>query len=188
MSPDDPRHGSVAGYRAGCHDDCCRPANTRYDILRRIDVNNGRPRTHDSTGTIRRIRALRRIGWTLEHIAAGAGFDSLQAIDRIANRHVVTTATRDRIAATFERLCMTPGPSERAVKYATHMGWAPPLAWDDIDDPSERPNLGEERRRDLLAEWRWLEAAGESIHQAARQLGVSVEAIEKAVEREKRAA
>lgn len=190
MSPEDPRHGSVAGYRAGCHADCCRRANTHYDILRRIDAINGLRRTHDATGTIRRIRALRRIGWTLEHIATDSGVGTFQAVDRIANRRVVTTATRDRIAATFDRLCMTPGPSAKAKAHAIRQGWPPPLAWDDIDDPNERPRgvTDANPRRDLLAEWDHLRTSGESIHQAALQLGVTVDAIEKALERERRVA
>lgn len=30
LSDDDPRHGTYAGYRAGCRKDCCYQANSRY--------------------------------------------------------------------------------------------------------------------------------------------------------------
>ena len=37
---------------------------------------------------------------------------------------------------------MTMGPCLRAARWAKSRGWAPPLAWDNIDDPTEQPNLG----------------------------------------------
>lgn len=187
MTPNDSRHGTVAGYRAGCHDTCCRHANTRYDILRRVEAMNGITRTVDATGTIRRIRALRRLGWTLDAIAAHAGYDSLQAIDRIVSRRKVLRSTRDRIARTYVALSLTSGPSLRASAYAERQGWPPPSAWLDIDNPAERPDPGWQPSRytsaELAAEWDFLRRCGCSVRGAANQLGVSVGAIEKAVER-----
>lgn len=35
MSPDDPRHGTYAGFIQGCRNDCCREANRVYTRQRR---------------------------------------------------------------------------------------------------------------------------------------------------------
>ena len=61
-------------------------------------------------------------------------------------------------------------------------GYAPPLAWDDIDtDPA--PHGLTETPRDLLAEYDFLTRCGESHEQAIRQLGVTAGAIERATAR-----
>jgi cobalamin biosynthesis protein CbiG len=52
-------------------------------------------------------------------------------------RHVHELAVR--MAALYDELSATPGPSEVAARHARERGWAPPLAWDDIDDPEDRP-------------------------------------------------
>lgn len=191
MSPDDPRHGTEAGCREHYRQSVppcspCLDAHRKANIVRQL-----RPHKVSALGPQRRIRALQALGWGRDKIAAELGYSNGGSIAYLMRSETMLVATANRIAEVYDRLSMIvpvgAGP-DRARTWAKRHGFAPPLAWDDIDDPSERPNLGEERRRDLLAEWRWLEAAGESIHQAARQLGVSVEAIEKAVEREKRAA
>ena len=60
----------------------------------------------------------------------------------------VARSSRDRIRDLYERLCMTRwepedpwgrGKSTLARKTAEARSWAPPLAWDDIDDPNEVP-------------------------------------------------
>jgi hypothetical protein len=50
--------------------------------------------------------------------------------------HVVTAA---KVAILFNELCMTPGRSTPARKYAERKGWPPPLAWDDIDNDPKPP-------------------------------------------------
>lgn len=75
----------------------------------------------------------------------------------------------------------------RSRNIAIRKGYAPPLAWNNIDDPNELPSTTRERTNyladDLISEVEFLTSFGESIEQAARQLGVSVQAIEKAGER-----
>ena len=89
-----------------------------------------------------------------------------------------------------ERYSGTPKVGWRADsqrKIARGRGWLSPLAWDNIDDPNERPTATRDhshyRAAELLSEWDHLRRSGESIEQAARQLGVTVGAIEKAIER-----
>jgi hypothetical protein len=78
----------------------------------------------------------------------------------------------------------------KARNYAARRGWLAPLWWDDdrIDDPTYEPRATTKanahyRRDDLLAEWDHLRRGGVSMHAAAQQLGVTVNAIEKALER-----
>jgi hypothetical protein len=80
---------------------------------------------------------------------------------------------------------MRPGISARAKGIARKYGWVSPLAWDDdnIDDPAATPNLGEPSPRGsspLLENADWLLAAGCSLHETARRLGVSPHSIERA--------
>lgn len=141
MNADDPRHGTVAGYLAGCRADCCRTACVRYEKQRVHERRNGRPRRLDPTGTHRRIRALMAIGWTMQAIAHAAGWEAFESVNSALKKKHVLRATHDRISDAYDQLSMTPGPSERTRKLGESRGWAPPLAWDDatIDDPEAEP-------------------------------------------------
>lgn len=143
MSPDDPRHGTYAGYQAGCHDACCRSAAADYQRRRYLDhqVLGLPPRCVDPTGSRRRIHALQRIGWSAEALSARLGHSRAWlnvTLNRDASRGINQT-TAAAITALYEELCMTPGPSDITRRRAIAAGWAPPLAWDDIDDPAEQP-------------------------------------------------
>lgn len=184
------QHGTTADYRAGCRCDQCRAANTRYSNYRRWDILNGVERRVNVTPTRRRVQALHCLGWTLEAIAEAAGYRSLQAINRALSRQRITPTTAERIATAYEALSMTVGPSDAARRRAQRLGFAPPLAWDDIDTDLEPRGTGyrsvHKRSNDeMTAEAAHLLGLGVSIHQAAKQLGVTVAAIEKATERAK---
>ena len=189
IAADDPRHGTTRGHAAGCRLPCCREARNADERRRRKyrDVL-GIQRRIDGTGTRRRIQALWAIGWTSQHIADACGWETPQAITEIVNvREQIYATTAATIAHTYERMSMTPGPSAKNRRDAARKGWLPPLAWDDIDDIDETPREQTDRRlyrsAELAAEWDHLRRCGVSIDTAARQLGVSVGAIEKAVER-----
>lgn len=91
-------------------------------------------------GTHRRLRALIAMGWRMDDIAA-AGVKNPATTLHQSGRWV-TCAKRDEIAAVYDRLCMTSGPSKINADRAVWLEYPPPLAWDDIDDPDEIPNLG----------------------------------------------
>ena len=95
-----------------------------------------------TTGTTRRLRALVAIGWTQTELARRIDWDlaNLNCIV-LARRTAVTVDTARMIAALYDELSMTPGPSLRARRLAERRGWLPPLAWDDeqIDDPDHQP-------------------------------------------------
>jgi hypothetical protein len=190
VSDNDPRHGTTAGYIAGCRSVCCWRAKQRYDKRRRWEALQGKPRKVSSVGAVRRVRALQALGWSVPRIAAETGLNHRQ-IYSLHRYPTVYLRTHKVIADVYERLAMR-FPPERTTserhsatktrRHAQRNGWPPPLAWDDIDtDPA--PNLGAREPRDLLAEWEHLRRCGESIEQAARQLGVTVDAIQKAAER-----
>lgn len=195
------RCGTRAGYdlhRRANETACepCRRAAARYEQERQLDIIGGRPRLVDATGTRRRIQALIAIGYRHTVLATELGVSH----DVIRKRSIAPKVNRDTAAAVaglYDRLSMTvpvgrtPGERvaiSRARNLAARNGWPPPLAWDNPDDHTERPTATTPDAacypaHELVAEWHWLEAAGESIDQAARQLGVTVGAIEKALER-----
>lgn len=161
MSPDDPRHGTYAGSiqhyltkTPTCQP--CRTAAATYRRQRRARLYLTRTTTLETnpTGSIRRIQALVAIGHSMrtidDHLGWAWGTTSRYLI---ANHKTTHRTTADRIATVYQQLCMTTptGPyANRNRKLAERKGWAPPLAWDNIDDPNERPTgMREERHRKL---------------------------------------
>lgn len=96
-------------------------------------------------GIVRRLRALHRIGWSSRALApeVGCTVEVLRKLTAGGCRDFITHQVGEAIVDTYARLHMTPirtgrGPS-RAINRAVAEGWPPPLAWDNIDDPDERP-------------------------------------------------
>lgn len=156
MKIDDPRHGTLAGYVAGCRNpDCCRWAATRYEKQRVHDQLAGKPRTIDNTGSRRRVQALGAVGWTMKVIAQEVGWQVPQALYRaLHSNRGVRPFTAARIAEVYDRLSMQQGPSNSARMRASAKGWPPPLAWDDdtIDDPDAQPYTGSDSRADGIVD------------------------------------
>ena len=96
----------------------------------------------DTIGTTRRLRGLVAIGWTQTELATRIGWSvcNLNSIV-MARRPGVTVDTARLVAALYDELSMTPGPSSRARAVAARHGWLPPLAWDDeqLDDAGHEP-------------------------------------------------
>lgn len=136
------KHGTIAGYTAGCREDCCRRARMRHEKQRRMDRDAGIHYTIDATGTIRRIRALMRIGWRTKDIATQCGWTTDRAVQMILRRDRVNRRTAATVARAYDALSMSLGPSKTTSARAERRGYAPPLAWEDIDDPSEKPRIG----------------------------------------------
>lgn len=173
MRPDDPRHGTNAGYlahmrseRRACED--CRRAHVRYEKRRKHDTHRGTPRLIDPTGTQRRIQALVALGWTYGKIGERLGISSGGVYRMIVRYGVVRRDIAERAAAVYDEMSMTLPPTrtrqeKRDASYARTVarkhGWAPPLAWDNIDDPNEIPKgIGyKPQRPDCGTEWgyRW---------------------------------
>lgn len=118
------------------------------DTERRVLAVTGEERcfapgsTIPSKGARRRIRALAAIGYTNRDIMAAAGLNVSYA-SQILKQPTITRSVHAAIAEAYERLSATPAPTSfggrRAILRAAREGWAPPHAWDDIDNPRERP-------------------------------------------------
>lgn len=149
MRDDDPRHGTTAGHAAGCRLICCREArNTDERRRRKHRQVLGIVRAVPATGTQRRIRALMAIGWTSEEIRRRAGWGTPQAVtELLTTRTTVYRHTAATIADVYAELCMTPGPSAKNRREAMKKGWAPPLAWEDIDNDAAPVGVGYTRKR-----------------------------------------
>lgn len=103
------------------------------------------PGVVDPTGTVRRLRALYALGWTWDELGAhlGGGRNRAHRIahERDTSRGVLRE-TAIKVAEMYEQLCMTRPEgwiADRARGAARRNGWPPPLAWDNIDDPKEKP-------------------------------------------------
>lgn len=147
-------------------------------------------------GIHRRLRALFALGYSGAYLAREVGVSN-DAMRRVIRSDVPRKYHHPRVTAAvvdlYDRLHVAPMPSGSAAVAARNRarakGYVPPLAWDEgtIDDPTAKPYTGRDsqlyRSDELAAEWDFLRRAGVSIHAAAQQLGVSVSAIEKALER-----
>lgn len=115
------------------------------DVARRIIAVTPGPVERETgyvpaVGTVRRLRALVAVGWSMRHLSELSGM-TLRPI-AVTGRTVVCVETARTVEDLFDRLAMTPGPSIRAREFARARGWVSALAWDDIDDPHARPDLG----------------------------------------------
>lgn len=102
----------------------------------------------DSTGTVRRLRALFALGWTQDDLGARLGTSAQYVSLLTTGRH--PRVHRDNQAAVttlYNQLSMTvptnkaPWVHDRQRRLAASRGWAPPLCWDDrtLDDPTAAP-------------------------------------------------
>lgn len=98
----------------------------------------------DATGTRRRIEALGALGWSLAHLARELGCRQ-ETIRPVAMRARVRKETAAAVGALYDRMLWVVPPANqvttRCRNYAKAQGWAPPLAWDDIDDPGDKPSV-----------------------------------------------
>lgn len=105
----------------------------------------GQPLTH--VGYIRRLQALTWLGYTCNQIAKEAGIHWESAAEALTVNRASTGRVREAVAGLYNRVHMNPplAPSRattRARNRAIGNRWAPPMAWSNIDDPTERPERG----------------------------------------------
>jgi hypothetical protein len=158
----------------------------------------------DATGTHRRVQALVWCGWSQARICARIGM-LRSNFGAVLEREQVTAATARAVRGLYDELWNQAPPesshhekaaASRARNYARARGWAPPAAWDDdeIDNPDASPAEGWQRTRGglhgarLAAEAEEMTGLGVSLPLAADQLKVSVETLERALHRARRAA
>ena len=97
-------------------------------------------RVMSALGARRRLQALAVRGWSLSVISKKTGINvgTLCEIRNGASK-TLRQSTHVTIARTYEELEDGEGTCARARTKALRNHWAPPIAWDDIDNPSEKP-------------------------------------------------
>lgn len=180
------RHGSVNDYRRGCR--CPDACEARRLYVKRIKVGRALPGYVSSVGTGRRVRALAALGWSAADVGQHLGLHR-NTIAQLGNdrRATILRSTAARIAAVYDELQGTPGPSVRARNFARKAGWPPPHLWDDIDDPDARPvddapvSMG--KYRVDLDEIDFLMSQGYPLAKAAERCGVREDSVRTAMRR-----
>jgi hypothetical protein len=197
-------HASIGAWFGLCESEVWRylhgaPEQTVYArTWKRINSTPPFPRPVTAIGVTRRIQALLWLGHSPRTIAdrAGVHLDTIRDA-RDAPRQFLAERVREGVARAYAELSMTlPDARDRYARAsatrvrggARKAGYLPPLAWDAIDDPGEVPAgpwrpVHARPAAELLAEWDHLRSLGVSLARAAEQLGVTVDAIEKAIAR-----
>lgn len=85
-------------------------------------------------GTMRRLQALQRIGYTRADLKRRLQMNYPGSWQPLVHEHKAA-----RVAALYRELSRKPGPSAQARERARAAGWPSPAAWDDIDDPTAKP-------------------------------------------------
>lgn len=141
-----PRHGTKNAYQlAKCRCPDAREANRIYH--KRLREKRNSAAFVPAIGTVRRIQALCAIGHSYLTIGAALGVTTAQAVQQIGESGQVHRATAAKVADLYEQWSMTVGTSSITRGRAESRGWAPPLAWDNIDDPAEKPRIVGARQR-----------------------------------------
>ncbi len=101
--------------------------------------------TVDSTVTVRRLQALRRIGYTAPVISKGAGVGGASFVRKLTSggHRRLYRDTALKIERFYNIHHMKPAPetpaSKRAIAAAIKAGFPGPLCWDDISSIKDRP-------------------------------------------------
>lgn len=93
--------------------------------------------------SVRRVKALNRIGWSLsdigEAIAALGGPLSLPRHLMDHGTESITARNHRYIETVYESMSGRPGKSKRTIQFSIKGGYPAPLSWDDIESYHERP-------------------------------------------------
>lgn len=142
------RCGTLTSYNncgRGCRCARCREANRVYKAARRKAEALGWtvPRLVPALGSQRRLDALALLGWSIRAISDERPELLFSALRKVYTAQRVTAETAAKIDRAYRDLCMRRAPAgqsaSRAINEALRRGAVPGLAWDDIDDPAERP-------------------------------------------------
>lgn len=98
MSPDDPRHGTSAGYVAGCRNECCRLPRMRQQKATRFRVHRGEPTYRQAEEVSQVIAPWLHMGLSHSAILEAAGLKN----DHALRQNRVLASTYDRLAAVTE--------------------------------------------------------------------------------------
>lgn len=99
-------------------------------------------------GLRRRIQALQMMGWAQATLAEAFSVSDTSSVRDWTRQDRVLWDTHERVRVFYESHCMTFGGSRRTASRAEQSGYAPPMAWLDIDDPDEQPMVIDHKRAD----------------------------------------
>lgn len=151
----------------------------------------GRAATTHSHGTARRLQALVVAGNPPAVLAALLGVGRGHFADLLHQRYPRTSIhVASRVEALYlerwnkpaENHDVPPFAAAEARALASRHGWAPAAAWDDIDHPNTRPDLGGEtsRQQAVIQDTAELAAQGYSREGIACRLGIGWDAVRQA--------
>lgn len=102
----------------------------------------------DALITRRKLQALVALGWSQAKLADRLDQSPGNFGHTLHDNPTVLASTERAVAALYDELSMQVPPADewrakiaraRSIRYAQERYWFPPLAWDDIDDPSSEP-------------------------------------------------
>ncbi len=133
-------------------------------------------------GTTRRLQSLVAIGYTQVFLSDRMGWTAGNATRLFTGRaDYVTASTARRVEAVFNELQLIPGPNARARLRAKHLGWVPPLAWDEdtIDHTDAAPDFGEPNKVTFADRYQELRELGYPHERIANKLGIQIESLDR---------
>ncbi|WP_406083084.1 hypothetical protein OHA01_26250 [Micromonospora zamorensis] len=143
-------HGTYWAYGKGCR--CLAALIDESDYRHRRRSGNPRELVRDATGACRTAQGLAHYGYTSAQIAEASGLSDRTILHLYAGKATIRVSKDQALRAAAEKLIAAPRPTGWAAGMARNAArrnrWAPLLAWDDIDDPNEQPNLGDTTRSD----------------------------------------
>lgn len=165
------------------HSDAERVQKRVHDAIFAIPVPRGYVDAKSSVpgiGTTRRLQGLMAMGWPASTLSVMLGMERSWSSKELNNTGWVYASTAVRVAELCDRLSAKPGPSSWVRRYALARGWVPVMAWDDIDDPDETPNMGDVVKVEFPDQFRELrEHCGLPLDQIADRMGVKLESLER---------
>ena len=137
ITPDDPRHGSPAGYTQGCRELCCSRAKKADRLERERMMADGHEFSVPRERIVRKLHALMAMGWTSTLIGEVMGQSGQSVMQFTYLTTPCFAKVAERYDAAYRQLEMKIPPdnayTRRMKNKARKAGWLPPLAWEDID-------------------------------------------------------
>lgn len=126
----------------------------RYMVRYNKFYRAGYRRTVPAFGPMRRIRALHAIGYSRGMLCELTGLSDQFLYDLVKGRRFerIDAERAKVIDEVYRTHCVQPlhkhPQANRVRTWAKKAGYYPPMAWDDIDDPKERPSRYPRRRKE----------------------------------------
>lgn len=136
-----------------------------------------------AVGSVRKLQALAAMGWPFALLAPRVGHGP-QYFSQLLHRDQLLSRTAAMIDSLYRELHMVPGPSQAVRDRSRRLGWVTALAWTDIDDPTDVPDVGERVRVSAIERISELREVGITDRRSvAARLGILPESVLRTLER-----